>query len=94
MQPTPRLVRLAAALCLALTASACATPTYVTGASSSQDTIKFTYRQAKFFAPTEEGVIKCEVQPDGTLSYVEVLDNAGEQPDFDAILDALDGASE
>lgn len=34
------------------------------------------------------------VQPDGTLSYVEVLDNAGEQPDFDAILDALDGASE
>ena len=68
MQPTPRLFRLAAALCLALTASACATPTYVTGASSSQDTIKFTYRQAKFFAPTEEGVIKCEVQPDGTLT--------------------------
>ncbi len=31
------------------------------------------------------------VGTDGTLQYVEVLDNAGEQPDFDAVLDALDG---
>ncbi|WP_420453897.1 redoxin domain-containing protein [Rubrivirga sp.] len=31
------------------------------------------------------------VDTDGTLQYVEVLDNAGEQPDFDAVLDALDG---
>ena len=29
------------------------------------------------------------VDPDGTLSYVEVLENAGEQPDFDGILTAL-----
>lgn len=33
------------------------------------------------------------VEPDGTISYAEVLDNAGEQPDFDAILDALNGSS-
>ncbi len=33
------------------------------------------------------------VRPDGTLAYAEVLDNAGEQPDFDAILSALDGAA-
>ena len=31
------------------------------------------------------------VAEDGTLRYVEVLDNAGEQPDFDAVLDALQG---
>ena len=31
------------------------------------------------------------VEPDGTISYAEVLDHAGEQPDFDAILAALDG---
>ncbi len=31
------------------------------------------------------------VGTDGTLRYVEVLDNAGEQPDFDAVLGALDG---
>ena len=30
------------------------------------------------------------VRPDGTLAYAEVLDNAGEQPDFDAVLNALD----
>lgn len=32
------------------------------------------------------------VAGDGTLRYAEVLDNAGEQPDFDAVLAALDGA--
>ena len=31
------------------------------------------------------------VGADGTLTYAEVLDNAGLQPDFDAILSALDG---
>ena len=31
------------------------------------------------------------VGADGTLAYAEVLDNAGLQPDFDAILSALDG---
>lgn len=30
------------------------------------------------------------VGEDGDLDYVEVLENAGEQPDFDAILSALD----
>ena len=34
------------------------------------------------------------VRPDGTLAYTEVLDNAGEQPDFDAILAALDDAAD
>ena len=29
------------------------------------------------------------VAPDGTLAYAEVLDNAGEQPDFDSIQSAL-----
>lgn len=29
------------------------------------------------------------VRPDGTLAYAEVLENAGKQPNFDAILDAL-----
>ena len=33
------------------------------------------------------------VEPDGTISYAEVLDNAGEQPDFDAVLAALDGSA-
>lgn len=33
------------------------------------------------------------VQPDATLAYAEVLDNAGEQPDFEAIVAALDGAT-
>ncbi|WP_412067657.1 redoxin domain-containing protein [Rubrivirga sp. IMCC43871] len=30
------------------------------------------------------------VGTDGTVQYAEVLDNAGEQPDFDAVLSALD----
>ena len=30
------------------------------------------------------------VKPDGTLAYAEVLDNAGEQPDFDAMIAALE----
>lgn len=30
------------------------------------------------------------VDADGTLAYAEVLENAGEQPDFDAVLEALD----
>ena len=29
------------------------------------------------------------VNPDGTLAYTEVLESAGDQPDFDAIVDAL-----
>ena len=33
------------------------------------------------------------VQPDGTLAYAEVLDNAGEQPDFDAVFAALDASA-
>ena len=33
------------------------------------------------------------VRPDGTLAYAEVLDNAGEQPDFDALIEALEGAA-
>ena len=33
------------------------------------------------------------VSADGQIEYAEVLDNAGEQPDFDAILKALDDAS-
>ncbi len=33
------------------------------------------------------------VQADGTLAYAEVLDNAGEQPDFEAIVAALEGAT-
>ena len=33
------------------------------------------------------------VTADGTISYAEVLENAGEQPDFDAILSALDGSA-
>ncbi len=32
------------------------------------------------------------VDADGTLAYAEVLDNAGLQPDFEAILTALDDA--
>lgn len=32
------------------------------------------------------------VNPDGTIAYAEVLDNAGLQPDFEAILTALDAA--
>ena len=32
------------------------------------------------------------VDADGQIAYAEVLDNAGEQPDFDAVLSALDGA--
>lgn len=32
------------------------------------------------------------VGEDGALRYAEVLDNAGEQPDFDAVLAALDDA--
>ena len=32
------------------------------------------------------------VSPDGTLAYAEVLENAGDQPDFDAIIAALEGA--
>ncbi len=67
MLSTPRLSRLTIAICLALGVSACA-PTYLTGASSSKDTIKFTYRQAKVFEPSDQGVIKCEVNPDGTLT--------------------------
>ena len=31
------------------------------------------------------------VADDGTLEYAEVLDNAGEQPDFDAIIESLEG---
>ncbi|MEM0961356.1 MAG: peroxiredoxin [Bacteroidota bacterium] len=34
------------------------------------------------------------VRKDGTLGSVEVLDNAGEQPDFNQVLDALRDASE
>lgn len=30
------------------------------------------------------------VVEDGTVTHAEVLDNAGEMPDFDAVLDALD----
>ena len=33
------------------------------------------------------------VRPDGTVAYAEVLENAGKQPDFDAVLGALDGAA-
>jgi len=33
------------------------------------------------------------VRPDGTLAYAEVLDNAGQQPNFDAILSALQDAT-
>ena len=33
------------------------------------------------------------VSADGTIDYAEVLDNAGEQPDFDAVLQALDGSA-
>lgn len=33
------------------------------------------------------------VRPDGTLAYAEVLENAGEQPDFEALLSALDGTA-
>lgn len=33
------------------------------------------------------------IQTDGTLAYAEVLDNAGEQPDFEAIVASLDGAT-
>ena len=33
------------------------------------------------------------VSADGQVEYAEVLDNAGEQPDFDAVLQALDGAA-
>ncbi len=29
------------------------------------------------------------VNPDGTLAYTEVLESAGDQPDFDAIVEAL-----
>jgi peroxiredoxin len=32
------------------------------------------------------------VGEDGTLRYAEVLENAGEQPDFDAVLGALENA--
>lgn len=32
------------------------------------------------------------VRPDQTLAYAEVLDNAGEQPDFERLLAALDAA--
>ena len=32
------------------------------------------------------------VRPDGTLAYAEVLENAGQQPDFDALLAALSDA--
>ena len=31
------------------------------------------------------------VREDGTVAYAEVLDNAGEQPDFSAVLSALGG---
>ena len=31
------------------------------------------------------------VNPDGTLAYTEVLESAGDQPDFDAIVEALGG---
>ena len=31
------------------------------------------------------------VAADGTLAYTEVLESAGDQPDFDAIVEALDG---
>jgi peroxiredoxin len=33
------------------------------------------------------------VLPNGTLAYAEVLESAGDQPDFEAILAALDGAT-
>ena len=33
------------------------------------------------------------VNPDGTLAYAEVLESAGDQPDFDALIEALDGAA-
>ena len=33
------------------------------------------------------------VDADGQIAYAEVLDNAGNQPDFDAVLGALDGAA-
>lgn len=31
------------------------------------------------------------VRPDGTLAYTEVLDSAGDQPDFDAVFAAVEG---
>ena len=33
------------------------------------------------------------VSADGQIEYAEVLENAGEQPDFDAVLQALDGSA-
>ncbi|HEX8386742.1 MAG TPA: peroxiredoxin [Rubricoccaceae bacterium] len=33
------------------------------------------------------------VRPDGALAYAEVLESAGDQPDFEAIIGALEGAA-
>jgi len=43
-------------------------PTFITGATSSDDAIKFVYLSPKWFSPDEQGTIKCDVMPDGTLN--------------------------
>ena len=65
----PRCVRAVALIALLVSAGACSTPTYITGASSSKDSVKFTYRKVRVFSlePPEQGVIKCEVAADGSL---------------------------
>jgi hypothetical protein len=71
----PRHLRAAALVALFMSAGACTTPTYITGASSSGDTIKFTYRKVRVFSlePPEQGVIKCEVAEDGSLQKCRKL---------------------
>lgn len=58
--------RWAACLSLALTLVGCATPTYITNATSSKDNIKFVYQQTKLFN-LDQGTIKCDIAPDGEL---------------------------
>ena len=74
----PRCVRAVASITLLVllaSAGACTTPTYITGASSSKDSVKFTYRKVRVFSfePPEQGVIKCEVAEDGSLQKCRKL---------------------
>ncbi len=58
--------RWAACLSLALMLVGCATPTYITNASSSKTNAKFVYQKVQWLS-VEEGTIKCDVAASGEL---------------------------
>jgi hypothetical protein len=60
---TSRAVGWVVAIAVALSTAACAAPRVVSGITSSRDQIKFLYQEGD-----SQGVIKCKVATDGSLS--------------------------